>query len=68
MTLAALETSIVTQINFENKTDYKRKDIMEWSTSREKVESGIKPGEAIFHVKSLGVWCAMKNKTKKAKA
>lgn len=60
----AFEMSLVNEVNLMNKTKYKGKDLMEWSTSEEKVKKDAQEGETVYHCQVAGVWVAMKDKEK----
>lgn len=55
-----LESAMIVEINYKNKTKFKLKDLMEWSTSKEYLEKRLETGEKMYHCETYGVWCAIK--------
>lgn len=62
MSLSSLESEIVFYIYRSIGRRLRKKDLHEWSTSKEQVLKGLADGEEIVEVKELGVWAAIPTK------
>ena len=61
MSMNALERSIMRNIKVLAKNKkLGEKNLMEWSTSEEKVKRNVREGEVIYHDALNGVWVAIK--------
>jgi len=56
--LTPLEKNLLRDINFRNQTNYNYKNLMEWNTNKQTVESNLKDGEIMYL--SLGCFVAIK--------
>ena len=54
--LSAPEKKMLNALNHEHKTNYKGKQLMEWSTAEVKAQDG----EKVYFVKEYGVYIAIK--------
>jgi len=61
MSFASLEREVFAELKAVLKNPkFRKKDIMEWSTSKERVTNKLRPGERLVHCPKLNVWCAVK--------
>lgn len=60
--LTSFEKDLLRIVNLNNRTNYNYKHFMEWSTSKDHIESNLEEGELIYE--AFSVWVAI-NPTKK---
>lgn len=61
MSLRTLENAILTELRgVTGNKKLKLKDLFEWSTSRETVESHLEVDEQLIECPKLGVWCSIR--------
>lgn len=56
--LTRFEKDLLIAINFSNNKKYTHKNLMEWSSSKSRIENNLKEGEKIYH--ALGTYIAIK--------
>lgn len=60
MSMRSLETAILSELKqVTGRNKLRVKDIMEWSTSEDRVRKGAAADEEVIHCPLNGVWCAI---------
>ncbi len=66
MALMPIERSIMNEIKMlTGNRKLTEKDLLEWSTSKSKVQQGLRANEEMIHCASMGVWAAIPKQIKK---